>query len=158
MTKTGVNWTERFRDVVGAVEALSCTSCLIDGEIVACDGNGVPSFELLRKRQRPTTLIAFDLIELDGIDLRREPIGRRRELLQTLVDGALPHLVFSQDFDARPAILFKRVCALGLEGVVCKRKGSRYRSGRSKDWIKLKNPSSAAAIREASENWGKKRR
>src|SRR5262249_27394019 len=94
LTRNGVNWTERFRDVSGAVEALSCRSCLIDGEIVACDDNGVPSFRLLRKQQHSTLLMVFDLIELDGVDLRREPVEQRRQLLQALVDDALPHLVF----------------------------------------------------------------
>ena len=92
LTKAGVNWTDRFQEAVEVVEALSCGLCLIDGEIGVCGNKGVPSFELLRKRWRLTTVIA-DLIELDGVDLRPKPIEHRRELLQSLID--VPALVFS---------------------------------------------------------------
>jgi bifunctional non-homologous end joining protein LigD len=79
-THNGNNWTDRFPLIAQAVGALRVKSCLLDGEAVACDGDGLPVFDRLRARRhdRDVFLFAFDLLELDGRDLRRQPIEDRK--------------------------------------------------------------------------------
>jgi bifunctional non-homologous end joining protein LigD len=119
-------------------------SVTLDGEGVACGPDGVTNFELLRAAVgrpslREVFLYAFDLLELDGHDLRREPWSDRRWKLARLLRGA-GHGVQLSD-------LFRHACAMGLEGIVAKRRDRPYRSGRSPDWIKVKNPDAPAATR-----------
>ena len=132
-------------------------SCLIDGEAVCCDDNGLAVFELLRgKREgRHVFLCAFDLLELNGKDLRREPLEVRKSTLDSLLRPRLPGLQFNQHLTHPGDVVFRHACAMGLEGIVSKRLGSRYVSGRSRDWLKFKNPNAPAAKREAEEDWGR---
>jgi hypothetical protein len=114
--------------------------------------------ELRGRRHDPqVTLCAFDLIELDGGDLRREPLERRKAMLAQLVSKPLPGLVLNATYEEPGDVVFKHACALGFEGMVSKRLGSRYTSGRSRDWLKCKNPQAPAVKREAEEEWGKER-
>lgn len=87
LSRRGLDWGERFRPIAAAVEALAVRSCIIDGEVIACDGNGLSDFELLRYRHRDdaVTLVAF--IELHGRDLRSEPIEQRKSELARLLGG-----------------------------------------------------------------------
>ena len=96
---------------------------------------------------------AFDLLELDGRNLRGEPIEKRKELLAELLSGPQLSLDFNECFDEDGAIVFREACRLGCEGIVSKRLGSTYRSGRSPHWIKVKNPNAPAVKRE--EDWGR---
>ena len=155
-TRRGYDWTSRFPAIVSAAEAVRAKSFLIDGEAVWCDANGLPIFDMLGQRQyEPAVfLYAFDLIHLNGRDLRLEPIERRKALLGKLISRAGYGLQLSDYIAEDVASIFKHACKLGLEGVVSKRRGSCYISGRSPDWIKLKNPNSPAVKREAKENWG----
>jgi bifunctional non-homologous end joining protein LigD len=141
------------------VEGLHLRSCLTDGEAIAFEADGLASFELLRGRRhdRQATLCAFDLLELDGQDLRRDPLERRKAMLAQLVRKSLPGLVLNAMFAEPGDVVFKHGCALGCEGIVSKRLGSRYRSGRTRDWMKVKNPAEPAVKREAEEEWGKER-
>ena len=102
-------------------------------------------------------LIAFDLIELDGEDLRRTPIELRKRSLAKLVRRPHAGIVLNEVFEGDGGILFAHACKLGCEGIVSKRLGSPYRSGRSKYWVKVKNPKAPAVKREAEEDWGNKR-
>ena len=99
---------------------------------------------------------AFDLLELDGKDLRREPIERRKTLLAQLLRGSHSSIVLNEHFEEDGAIVYREACRLGCEGIVSKRLGSSYRSGRSPHWLKIKNPKSPAVKREAEEDWGSK--
>ena len=99
-------------------------------------------------------LFAFDLIELNGQDLRREPIEVRKRQLVTLLRAARVGLQVNEHVSEPGDVVFRHACKLGLEGIVSKRLGSRYRSGRSKDWLKFKNPDAPAVKREAEEEWG----
>ena len=101
-------------------------------------------------------LYAFDLLELDGEDLRREPFETRKATLASLPRGSLPGLRLHEHLAYPGDVVFQRACKMGLEGIVSKRLGSRYRSGRSKDWLKFKNPEAPAVKREAEEDWGNK--
>jgi bifunctional non-homologous end joining protein LigD len=97
------------------------------------------------------------LLELDGQDLHREPIEKRKELLAELLAGSHVSLVFNECFAEEGAIVFREACRLGCEGIVSKRLGSPYRSGRSPHWLKIKNPAAPAVKREAEEDWGRQR-
>ena len=132
-------------------------SCLIDGEAVACDESGVTVFKRLREKQigQHVFLYAFDLLELNGRDLRREPIEVRKATLASLLRGCPPGLRLNEHLTHPGELVFRHACKMGLEGIVSKRRGSRYRSGRTKDWLKFKNPDAPAVKREAEENWGR---
>ena len=123
---------------------------------MCCNEHGVPSFEKLRHRSndQDVILIAFDLLELDGNDLRREPFEVRKETLASLLRGSLPGVQFNQHFAHRGDDVFEHACKMGLEGIVSKRLGSRYRSGRTSDWLKFKNPAAPAMRREMEGDWG----
>jgi bifunctional non-homologous end joining protein LigD len=128
---------------------------LIDGEAVACDDAGVPDFKLLIRNRRygSAQLYAFDLLELDGEDLRSEPIERRKDALNQLLGKDRPGLLISQAIDAPADIAFRHICQLGLEGIVSKEVGSKYESGRSSVWLKTINPNAPAMQRLEQENW-----
>jgi bifunctional non-homologous end joining protein LigD len=156
LTRNGHDWSPRYPLIVEAVNRLKVRSCLIDGEAVICDDNGLAVFERLRKvRRSPQVfLCAFDLLELDGKDLRREPFEVRKATLASLLRPRLPGLQFNQHLTHPGDIVFRHACAMGLEGIVSKRLGSRYTSGRTRDWLKFKNPAAPAVRREAEEDWG----
>jgi bifunctional non-homologous end joining protein LigD len=132
---------------------LPAFSVTLDGEGVACDPNGVTNFELLRAAlgrpaKREVFLYAFDLIELDGRDMRREPWSDRRWRLARLLRGAGHGVQLSDHMEGTDGdATFHHACAIGLEGIVAKRRDKPYRSGRSPDWIKVKNPPAPAATR-----------
>ena len=98
-------------------------------------------------------LCAFDLIELDGEGLRRTPIETRKRTLKSLLRGKHAGIAFNAHFIADGAIVYRQACALGCEGIVSKRLGSPYRSGRTDCWVKVKNPAAPAVTREAEEEW-----
>ncbi|MGA8699241.1 MAG: hypothetical protein WB689_36520 [Xanthobacteraceae bacterium] len=99
-------------------------------------------------------LIAFVLIELDGEDLRRTPIEHRKRKLAKLARRPHPGIVLNEFFEGDGDILFEHACKLGCEGIVSRRLGSPYRSGRVSHWVKVKNPKAPAVMREAEEDWG----
>jgi ATP-dependent DNA ligase len=96
---------------------------------------------------------AFDLLELDGEDLRRHPIEKRKDLLAQLLNGSNLSVVLNEHFEEDGEIVFREACRLGCEGIVSKRLGSIYRRGLSPLWIKVKNPNAPAVKREAEEDW-----
>jgi ATP-dependent DNA ligase len=157
LTRNGHDWSARYPLIVEAVNALKVRSCLIDGEAVACDDNGLAVFERLRQKPKGqhVFMYAFDLVELDGWDLRREPVEVRKATLASLLRRCPPGVRLNQHLVHPGDAVFKHACALGCEGIVSKRLGSRYRSGRSKDWLKCKNPEAPAVRREAEEDWGR---
>ena len=101
-------------------------------------------------------LYAFDLIELNGDDLRRDPLVVRKATLASVLAKAGPGIRFNDHMEFEDGeTVFRHACRLGLEGIVSKRKDSTYRSGRSSDWLKMKNPACEAVKREAEEDWGR---
>ncbi len=133
-------------------------SFLLDGEAIVTNDRGLAVFDLIRHKRHggDAVLIAFDLIEFEGEDLRRTPIEQRKRKLAKLVRGPHPGIVLNEVFEGDGDILFEHACKLGCEGIVSKRLGSPYRSGRSPHWIKIKNPKAPAVKREAEEEWGRK--
>jgi bifunctional non-homologous end joining protein LigD len=155
LSRRGYDWTQRFRLIADAVASLCCQSCLIDGEAVVCDELGIPDFKLLIRSRRygSAQLYAFDLLELEGEDLRREPIEKRKAALNQLLGADRAGLMISQPIDAPADIALQHICQLGLEGIVSKRLGSIYESGRSTLWLKTINPNAPAVQRLEQENW-----
>jgi bifunctional non-homologous end joining protein LigD len=157
-SRLGNDLTDRFPLIVEALGRLRSRSCIIDGEAVCCDNDGRPSFERIRYRRHDASvfLYAFDLIELNGDDLRRDPLEVRKATLASVLAKAGPGLRLNEHLEHEDGeVVFRHACKLGLEGIVSKRKGSPYRSGRSPDWLKMKNPEAPAVKREAEEDWGK---
>jgi bifunctional non-homologous end joining protein LigD len=118
---------------------------------------GLAVFDLIRGYRHDTAavLCAFDLLELDGEDLRRMPIEERKGTLAKLLSHPHEGIAFNQHNTGDGAIIFKHACALGCEGIVSKRLGSSYRSGRADCWVKVKNPAAPAVAREAEEDWSR---
>ena len=113
---------------------------------------------VLRRRRNEVEafLYAFDLLELDGTDLRREPIETRKATLASILRKAKGGVRLNEHLAHDCGLtVFQHSCQLGCEGIVSKRLGSRYRSGRSPDWLKFKNPAAPAVRREAEEDWGR---
>ena len=156
ITRAGNDFSSRFPFIAIAVSKLPVRSCLIDGEAVVCDQNGLAVFDLIRGHgsKASAVLCAFDLLELDGKDLRREPLEKRKMLLTKLLRGSQLSLVLNEHFEEDGALVFSAACQLGCEGIVSKRLGSPYRSGRSSHWVKVKNPKAPAVKREAEVDWG----
>jgi ATP-dependent DNA ligase len=155
ITRNGNDFTKRFPLAAAAVAALPSRSCLIDGEAIACDDSGLAVFELIRRARNhgSAILCAFDLLEIDGEDLRRAPIEHRKHRLARLLRRPDHGLVLNEHFSGDGATVYREACLLGCEGIVSKRLGSPYRSGRSQHWIKVKNPKAPAVKREAEEDW-----
>jgi bifunctional non-homologous end joining protein LigD len=135
ITRNGSDFTDRFPFIATALKSLPVRSCIIDGEAIVCDENGLAVFELIRGHRSKTSavLCGFDLLELDGRDLRRRPIEERKVLLAKLLHGRDPDLsiVLNQLYEGDGEIVFSLACKLGCEGIVSKRLGSTYRRGRS---------------------------
>jgi bifunctional non-homologous end joining protein LigD len=157
ITRHGNDFTDRFPLIASAVAALPARSCLIDGEAIVCDENGLAVFELIRGHGSKTSavLCAFDLLELDGKDWRRRPIEERKGLLAKLLHDSDLSIVLNKHFEEDGATVFREACRLGCEGIVSKRLGSIYRRGCSPLWLKVKNPNAPAVKREAEEDWGR---
>jgi bifunctional non-homologous end joining protein LigD len=119
----------------------------------------VASFDLIRHHRLNDRvfLYAFDLIELNGDDMRRDPLEVRKAALASILAKASPGIRFNEHIEGDGPTVFAHACKMGLEGIVSKRKDSAYRSGPSADWLKMKNPAAPAVKREAEEDWGKEK-
>jgi bifunctional non-homologous end joining protein LigD len=146
---------DRFPLAAAAILALPIKSCVVDAEAIVCDDSGMAVFDLIRGHGRNgrAILCAFDLLEVNGEDIRREPIEDRKRRLAGLLQ--LPHdgIALNEHYEGDGATIYKHACALGCEGIVSKRTGSPYRAGRSAHWFKIKNPASPAVKRETEEEW-----
>jgi bifunctional non-homologous end joining protein LigD len=136
-SRPGNDLTRRFPLIVQTLARLRSRSCIIDGEAVACDDNGVASFNLIRYRRHDdlTLLYAFDLIELNSDDLRRDPLEVRKATLASIVAKAGPGIRFNEHIEGDGPTVFAHACKLGLEGIVPKRKdsGSLARSAQNEE-------------------------
>jgi bifunctional non-homologous end joining protein LigD len=151
-SRNGRDWTDRVPLIAEAIANLRVKSVTLDGEGVVCRPDGVSDFDRLRAAvgrlgSRNAFLFAFDLLEINGTDLRRDAWDERRKVLARLLQGAGPGIRLSDHLDGDGARAFRHACHMGLEGIVAKRRDRPYRSGRSPDWIKVKNPHAPAASR-----------
>jgi len=141
-TRNGLDWTERMPAVATAFKTLDVQTARLDGELVALQPDGVSSFPALQaalKAGRDDTLVfyAFDLLHLDGWDLRPCALVDRKAALHRLSDwGGM--LRFSEHVVGSAATVHRNAGQLGLEGIVCKRAGDPYRAGRGGSWLKVK--------------------
>ena len=154
-TRRGYDWSDRYPAIARAAAKLRAKSFTIDGEAVVCGPNGVAVFEALHRRGTVTEamLYAFDLLELDGEDLRARPLAERKARLAKLVGRSDRGIVYNEHTDEDGATVFRHACKLGLEGIVSKRLTAPYRSGPSRDWIKVKNPDGPAMLRHREGRW-----
>ena len=142
-SRNGRNWSDAFPRIAEAIERLDVDSVTIDGGAVCLLEDGRPDFHALRASQacRDARLVAFDLLALNGQDLRRMPLHERRKRLAALLSGWHEALWFSGDVRGPDGeALFRKACAMGLEGIVSKRIDSLYRSGPFSGWRKIKCP------------------
>ena len=143
LTRNRQDWTERFPSVAEAAAALPVKEALLDGEIVALDRSGVSSFQALQQGAEETggwslAYVAFDLLFLDGRDLRPRPLVERKKALARLLRGRRGRLRYSEHFDAPGPEVHRRACRMHLEGIVSKRKQAPYVAGRGQAWLKVK--------------------
>jgi bifunctional non-homologous end joining protein LigD len=154
-TRKGYDWSDRYPAIALTAMKLRAQSFALDGEACVCGPDGVAVFDALHRRGtvREAMLYAFDLLELDGEDLRGLPLGDRKKRLARLVGKRRIGIVLSEHTGDDGAAIFQQACTLGLEGIVSKRLSAPYRSGPSRDWIKVKNPDSPAMMRVREERW-----
>jgi bifunctional non-homologous end joining protein LigD len=141
-TREGINWTDRFGKLPEAAAALGAQSALLDGEVVVVLADGTTSFEALQnalgRGDHRLVYYAFDLLYLDGFDLRKVPLLRRKELLSSLLQNEKGPIRFSDHYQGAGEDLFHRACGYGLEGIISKRADRPHVSGRTRDWLKIK--------------------
>lgn len=142
-TRKGLDWTDKFSAIAKAAQRLP--DCIIDGEIVALDHQGSPSFASLQAalsdgKTDELVFFAFDLLFANGQDLRREPLSERKAQLKTLLENhvSTPVIRYVKHFESGGDAILKSACRLSLEGIVSKRLDAPYRSGRTESWIKAK--------------------
>jgi bifunctional non-homologous end joining protein LigD len=147
-----------FKPLCAGIPRVICRDCILDGEIVCLDEQGRPQFyDLLRRRGEPV-FVAFDLLSLDGRDLRQEPLIQRKRVLRSIVPKNGP-VLYANHLDGRGVELYRRVCQLDIEGIVAKWKHGAYVPGEKQpndrtlarlvrspqaiarfSWLKIKNP------------------
>lgn len=145
ITRGGHDWSDKMPGLVAELEQLGLKSAWLDGEIVALDGNGLPSFNRLQKSFDQHTSAAsidyflFDVPFFEGYDLREVALVERRRLLKALLDNkGTEHVRFSADFLGEPASILESACKMKLEGIIAKRADAPYSSRRTETWLKLK--------------------
>lgn len=146
LTRNALDWTDRFGIVVQDFAALAIKSAAIDCEAVVLDANGVSNFSSLQAELKIGSaahihMMAFDLLHLDGCDLRGEPLLARKVALERIIKRAQPPLVFfrySAHMSGDGRDVLQNACRMGLEGIISKRTDLPYRSGRHGDWTKSK--------------------
>ena len=143
LTRTGLDWTHRMKTIAAEISELHVKSAVLDGEVVVLADNGTTSFADLQAAfqegvKKPLTYFVFDLLHLDGHNLRGLPLVRRKEILAEAMQGAGEYLRHSEHIETEGAALFHKACELHAEGIISKRSDGIYRAGRNGDWLKLK--------------------
>ena len=142
LTRGGLDWTARFGPAIReALIGLPAESAILDGEVVVEGSGGASDFSALQadlsaERTDRFVLYLFDLLHLDGEDLRPLPLSERKARLEALLADAPPVLRLSATFEEEGAMVLRHACRLSLEGVISKKRSAPYRNGRSRDWVK----------------------
>jgi len=148
--------TKRFRQLQTIRHAIRARDAIIDGEIVALDKDGMPSFTALQNREKCfLAYFAFDCLTLNGSDLRGEPLLDRKAALKQSLAKSDPRLRLTDYFVADGENLFEAVQTLGLEGIVAKKSDSLYIGGRTKLWLKIKTRAAKEEMKKRIETWGR---
>ena len=147
-TMNGGDWTSRYPIIVAEASRLD-GSAIIDAEVVCAGEDGVPDFERLHDRTNDHIAIAcaFDLLMLNGEDLRRKPFAERKAALRKLLRRSRDGIQYVEHTEGDGEEMFQAACKLGLEGIVSKRIDAPYRSGPARSWLKIRNPNAPAATR-----------
>jgi bifunctional non-homologous end joining protein LigD len=147
-TMNGNNWSDRYPRIIEAAAKIK-GAAILDAEVVCLGDDGHPHFDTLHSRcaDHLGTACAFDLLALNGDDLRRKPLSERKGALRRLLLRSRDGIQYVEHAEGHGDKLFQAVCKLGLEGIVSKRITAPYRSGPSRTWIKVKNPKTPAAMR-----------
>jgi bifunctional non-homologous end joining protein LigD len=145
ITRGGLDWTHRMPDIADALSRLPVKSALLDGEVVVFDAQGGTSFAMLQAafqegKKQQLTYVVFDLLHLDGHNLRNLPLEKRKQILQELLVKFEDQdtIRFSEHLGMHGKEIFQNACKLGAEGIVSKRISASYTSGRSGTWLKIK--------------------
>jgi bifunctional non-homologous end joining protein LigD len=138
ITRGGKDWTDRFAEVAEALKELPCEDAVLDGEVVAFLPDGRTSFQALQNGRAELSFVAFDLLHLDGYDLRKAPLLARKRALEALLAGAPKVVRYSAHVAGDGEDFWRRACAHGVEGIVSKRADRPYAAGRGGDWLKIK--------------------
>jgi bifunctional non-homologous end joining protein LigD len=137
-TRRGHDWTSRFRKVAEDTWHIKASSAIVDGEIVVPAADGTTDFSVLQNelkgKSTSIVLVAFDLLYLNGRDLRKLPLVARKAELKKIIAGT--NVQFSESFELEGRSMFEHACKIGLEGVVSKVRDSVYASGRGNNWVK----------------------
>ncbi|MFU0504088.1 ATP-dependent DNA ligase [Pseudaminobacter sp. NGMCC 1.201702] len=141
-TRNGYDWSSKFWPIALEARTLPCTSAIIDGEMIVTDEKGASHFpslpEAIRTQPSRLVFVAFDILHMDGEDMRGKPLLERRTALWKLVQPADNRIQYSHHFEGHGPAFFQAVDGMGLEGIVSKKASSRYRSGPTKNWLKIK--------------------
>jgi bifunctional non-homologous end joining protein LigD len=142
-TRNANDWTARFKELAAALATLPCQNALLDGEAVHMGADGTMSFHALQNalstgKKEDIHFWAFDLLFLDGEDLRNRPLLERKALLQGLLKKAQKPIHYSDHFDESGDKVFHQACVASLEGIISKRADAAYHSGRDGRWLKSK--------------------
>ncbi|RWJ04467.1 MAG: ATP-dependent DNA ligase [Mesorhizobium sp.] len=144
LTRNLHDWTVKFPTIVSAVAELDATDAIIDGEAFVADEKGLSHFSSLQRalgrggRRQDIMLAVFDLLKIDGEDLRDRPLVDRREALVNLLGETPPNGIVLSDEISGGSDILAQVCHFGFEGIVSKLRISPYRSGRRQEWVKTK--------------------
>jgi len=140
-TRNGLDWSDKFKALVKAAAKLPA-GCLIDGEAVALDDDGKPSFQLLQSTLKgggaPLAFYAFDLLVDQGKDIRKLPNIERKERLAALLEGVSPPILYGDHIIGRGEEMFEAVCKSGGEGIISKKASATYQGTRTRNWLKIK--------------------
>ncbi len=143
LTRSGLDWTHRMKPLAMALQSLPAESALLDGEVVVLSPDGTTSFANLQAafengEKHPLTYFVFDLLHLNGHNLRSLSLLERKSILAQLLTNAPASIRFSEHLDTDAAAIFQHACDLHAEGILSKRADSKYVSGRTSTWLKLK--------------------
>jgi bifunctional non-homologous end joining protein LigD len=144
VTRNGNDWTSKLQRIAETVSALPVKNAWLDGEVVALMPDGTISFQALQNAfdtRSETNLVyyVFDLMYLDGYDLRKVPLLDRKQALAAVVPGDASGLVrYSDHITGRGEVVFEQACRQGMEGIISKRTDAAYRGGRNRNWLKVK--------------------
>ncbi len=143
LTRKGLDWTDKFPTVAETVGKLPADTALLDGEVVSEDEYGISRFSLLQQdlkagRHDRIVLYAFDLLHLEGADLRQLPLTERKAALARLLARTRGAVRLSESLTECGPALLKQACKMGLEGIISKGADAPYHSGRGHDWLKAK--------------------
>ena len=151
LVSRNANQFKSFQSLTESLSKLKVRSAILDGEVVCLDANGISQFNQLFSRQGKPVFYAFDLLWLNGEDLRNVPlIERKQHLCELIRTNKLERIIYAQHVEGDGKLLFEEICNNDLEGIVAKRKHGIYKSN-GIGWLKIKNPKYSQA--EGRHEW-----